>query len=82
MTGEGVRKAGFWMQLVLLALVDWGTLVAFSQQHVHAIHYVGFVVVNVALLAATFVIWRWLRHARADAGREGMPSRPDASETV
>jgi hypothetical protein len=60
MTGEGFRKLGFWLQLVLLGLVDWGTVVAFSRHEVPAIHYVGFGLVNAGLLGATIVVWRWL----------------------
>ena len=59
-TGEGFRKTGFWLQLVLLGLVDWGTVVAFTRQDVAAIHYIGFGVVNVGLLSATIMVWRWL----------------------
>jgi len=60
-----VIRAGFWTQLVLLALIDWGSLWAFSTQEVHWIHYVGFTVVNVVLLSVTWVVWRWLRMQRS-----------------
>ncbi len=63
-----VIMSGFWMQLVLLALVDLGTLQAFVSEPVHWIHYVGFVAVNAVLLALTAVVWRWLRHAKAERG--------------
>ena len=61
--------AGFWSQLVLLFLVDWGTLAAFASQRVSAIHYVGFAVVNGVLLGATAVTWRWLRVQRSPSAR-------------
>ena len=57
--------AGFWSQLVLLLLVDWGTLSAFANQRVSPIHYVGFAVVNGLLLGATALTWRWLRVQRS-----------------
>ncbi|HEY3233630.1 MAG TPA: hypothetical protein VGJ84_02870 [Polyangiaceae bacterium] len=57
-------KAGFWVQLVLLVLVDWGTLAAFRRYPVPVYHYVGFAVVNLVLLSTTFVIWSWLRDAQ------------------
>ena len=46
MTGESFRKAGFWVQLLLLGLVDWATVLAFIKQDVAWYHYMGFVVVN------------------------------------
>ncbi len=65
MTGEGFRKSGFWSQLVLLGLIDWATIYAFSRQQVAAYHYVGFIAMNVVLLGLTVVVWRWLRHQRS-----------------
>ena len=78
MTGEGFRKAGFWLQLILLGLVDWGTVVSFTRQAVPAIHYVGFGLVNAALLCVTVAVWRWLpskspkEMARAGARSKGV----------
>ncbi len=60
-----VIKTGFWMQLVLLALIDLGTLNAFAAETVPWYHYVGFVTVNVVLLALSAVVWRWLRDERS-----------------
>ena len=77
MTGEAFRKTGFWIQLVLLGLVDWGTVVAITRHEVAAIHYVGFGLVNAALLCATVLVWRWLpsqspkEAARARASSKG-----------
>ena len=65
MTGETFRKSGFWSQLVLLGLIDWGTVHAFRREEVAYYHYIGFVVMNVVLLGLTVVVWRWLRHQRA-----------------
>ncbi|MDP6935011.1 MAG: hypothetical protein QGG40_18965 [Myxococcota bacterium] len=62
MTGDLFIKLGFWSQLVFLALVDWGTLVAFSNQPPPWYHWAGFVVVNLLCLTATVFVWRWLRH--------------------
>ena len=64
-TGEGFRKAGFWSQLVLLGLIDWASVYGFLREDVPAYHYVGFVIMNVALLALTVVMWRWLRAQRS-----------------
>jgi hypothetical protein len=57
-------KLGFWCQLVLLFLVDWGTLVSFTKGPVPWYHYVGFCVVNATLLYITYKTWGWLRHQR------------------
>jgi len=65
LTADKVIKTGFWLQLVLLGLIDWGTLVAFSRQTVPWYHYVGFTVVNLILLSLTVVMWRWLRPQRS-----------------
>jgi hypothetical protein len=59
--GDKFIKLGFWSQLVLLALVDWGSILAFMNQDVPWYHYVGFTVVNVGLLWLTWVMWRWLK---------------------
>tara|TARA_B100000530_G_scaffold190121_1_gene120595 strand:+ start:55 stop:282 length:228 start_codon:yes stop_codon:yes gene_type:complete len=57
-------KLGFWSQLVLLFLVDMGTVMAFMKEPVPWYHYVGFCVVNAALLYITYRTWGWLRHQR------------------
>ena len=61
MTTDRFIAWGFWSQLVLLALVDWGTLSSFSRGEGSWIHYVGFAVVNAVLLALTYLVWRWMR---------------------
>ena len=63
MTGRGDKfiKAGFWSQLILLALVDWGSILAFMRYDVAWYHYIGFTVVNAVLLYATYVMWVWLK---------------------
>jgi hypothetical protein len=69
MTGRGDKfiKLGFWSQLVLLFLVDWGSLLAFAKYEVGWYHYVGFTVVNGLLLWATWVMWGWLKPQRTPA---------------
>ena len=65
MTGDGFIKLGFWSQLALLVLVDWGTLAAMqAEPHVPWYHYVGFVLVNMVLLGATWKMWTWLAPRR------------------
>ena len=61
MTADGFIKLGFWSQLVLLGLVDWGSLVAFSKVDVGWYHYAGFALVNIILLGATWRVWQWLK---------------------
>ena len=59
-------KAGFWTQLILLGLVDWGSLQAFaSRDVVHPIHYLGFALVNAILLGLTAMMWRWMRDKKS-----------------
>ena len=65
MTGDDFIKLGFWSQLLLLALVDWGTLLAFARGGVPWYHYVGFAAVNVILLGASWSMWGWLRQKRS-----------------
>ena len=64
MSGDDFIKLGFWSQLVLLVIVDWGTLIAFFNEPVPWYHYVGFVTVNAVLLLATYKMWRWLKPQR------------------
>ena len=66
MTGEGFRMAGFWAQPLLLGLIDAATIAGFVRDGAPVYHYVGFTVVNVVLIALTFVIWRWLRQLRKE----------------
>ena len=66
MRGDDFIKLGFWSQLVLLALIDWGTLVAWkAEPNVAWYHYVGFTVVNLFLIWATWVMWTWLKPQRS-----------------
>jgi hypothetical protein len=76
-TGRGDKfiKLGFWSQLILLILVDWGSIQAFATQDVAWYHYVGFIVVNVILLWMTWLMWVWLKpqkttEFRLQAGNE------------
>jgi hypothetical protein len=62
--GECVRRSGFWLQLVFLALVDWGSVYAFQRQQTSWHHWAGLTLVNAVLLAASYVMWRWLRSQR------------------
>ncbi len=59
-------EAGFWSQLVVLFLLDWGTLHAFRKQGLGNAHVIGFVTVNVVLLA-TMACVRYL--LQKDRGR-------------
>lgn len=62
MTGDDFIKTGFWAQLTLLFLVDWGSWMAFqSADHVPWYHWVGIITVNVVLLSATWFVWKWLK---------------------
>ena len=65
MTTDGFIKVGFWSQLVLLFLVDWGTILALSKDGGPWYHVVGFVIVNAVLLYATWLVWKWLKPARS-----------------
>jgi len=66
MTGDDFIKSGFWAQLLLLVLVDWGSLVAFQNaDHVPWYHWAGLISVNVVLLGASWFFWLWLRSAKS-----------------
>jgi len=61
LTTDGFIKAGFWSQVSLLFLVDWGALYVFLHtDHVPWYHWLGFTLMNVILLYATWVMWKWL----------------------
>jgi len=79
MTGDDFIKAGFWAQLTLLFLVDWGSWLAFQNaDHVPWYHYVGFVTVNVVLLWSTWLVWKWLKPQRSIGVEEETP--PEETE--
>ena len=59
--GDKFIKLGFWSQLILLVLVDWGSILAFTRMDVAWYHYIGFAVVNIVLLWLTWVMWKWLK---------------------
>jgi len=63
--GDTFIKIGFWSQLILLALVDWGSILAFSRGGVAWYHYLGFALVNGGLLWLTWVMWKWLKPQKA-----------------
>ena len=64
-TADGIIRAGFWVQVMLLVLVDVATAIAFAQQPVAWVHWVGCSLVNAAAIPAAFVVWRWLRLQRS-----------------
>ena len=77
MTGDDFIKLGFWSQLVLLFLVDWGTLVAFDKaDHVPLWQWASFITANLILLTATWYLWKWLKPAR---GRDVVSEDDDAT---
>ena len=65
LTTDGFIQVGFWSQLVLLVLVDWGSLASFARETPPWYHVVGFVVMNTVLLSCTWVMWRWIRVQRS-----------------
>ena len=62
--------AGFWSQLILLVLVDWGSLASFMRGDGSWPHYVGFVIVNVVLLYSTWTVWGWMRNIQRNTPPE------------
>lgn len=58
---DSVIKAGFLVQVVMLVLVDFGTLYAIQQSPSQWPHVIGLVVVNAVLLPIAALVWRWLR---------------------
>ncbi len=68
-SGDDFIKLGYWSQLVLLGLVDWGTLAAFADGQGSVFHYVGFSILNVILLVGWWFGWQWLKDAQS-------PTRP------
>ena len=64
MSGDDFIKLGFWAQLVILVLVDWGSILAFLNEPTPWYHYVGFTVVNVVLLGITWKTWGITRARR------------------
>ena len=64
-------KLGFWSQLILLVLVDWGSLASFAKETPPWYHYVGFAVVNIVLILSTAWMWKWLHPQRTEDPRAG-----------
>lgn len=61
LTTDGFIKTGFWAQVALLFLVDWAALYVFlNTEDMPWYHWVGFTAMNVILLYATWVMWKWL----------------------
>jgi hypothetical protein len=58
-------QLGFWCQIVFLGLVDWGSAASFRRQGVPWYHAIGFAVVNLVLIAAAVLTWRYLSRQRA-----------------
>lgn len=79
MTGRGDKfiKVGFWSQLILLFLVDWGSILAFMRYEVPWYHYLGFILVNGVLLYATYVMWVWLKPQSAPDIAFGPPTHKE-----
>ena len=75
MTSDGLIKLGFWSQLILLVLVDWGSLAAFLREPPPWYHYAGFVAVNVLLLCSTAWMYKWFpRSGSASGAVEDQPT--------
>ena len=54
-------RIGVLLQIVFLALVDWGTIAGIADaSETPWKHVVGLAVVNVVLLACAAVAWRWM----------------------
>lgn len=67
---DGFIRFGLLMQVVFLLLVDWGSIVGIlHQRRTPWGHVVGLVAVNLVLLPAAAIAWRWLRSKRAVAAR-------------
>jgi len=65
LTTDGFIRLGFWSQVALLILVDWGSLHSFVREAPPWYHLVGFALMNVLLLGATWVMWGWLRQQKS-----------------
>lgn len=66
--GDWMIRVGLFMQLLFLALVDWGTIAGMLKQPdgVPTLHIVGLAVTNAVLLVATYVGWVWMRRVQAN----------------
>jgi hypothetical protein len=68
MTTDRFIRLGFWSQLVLLFLVDWGTVTVWMRgsDPVPWYHVAGFVLVNLALLVGTYRMWGWMERQQSE----------------
>lgn len=64
-------QLGFWTQLVLLVLVNWGSLAAFARHGAPWYHVVGIVVVDASLLFASVVTFRFIMRQGRRPPRDG-----------
>ncbi len=59
-TAHTLIRMGFLTQLILLGLVDWGTIAALSSKGGPWYHVAGLVTLNAILLSASVFMWKWL----------------------
>lgn len=67
---DGFIQLGLVLQLVFLFFVDWGTIAGIMhQRRTPWAHVAGLVAVNLVLLPAAVIAWRWLRAKAAEQQR-------------
>ena len=69
---RGFVRAGVAMQLVLLALVDAGTIAGFRSRELGLPWWVMLAAVNVALVAIVVILFRWSRGVESSSAA-GVP---------
>jgi hypothetical protein len=64
-------RIGVVLQVVFLALVDWGTIAGIAgQEEFPWLHVIGLAVVNVLCVVSAVLAWRWMgRSQRSVRGR-------------
>lgn len=78
---DGFIQLGLLLQLVFLFFVDWGSIAGIlRQRHTPWAHVAGLVAVNVVLLPAAVVAWKWLRARSASPSHAG-PTRASRAST-
>ncbi len=74
-TADTLIKTGFWIQPVLLLLVDAATVHAMATQDVAWIHYPALLAVNIVLIGLTAFIGVWLIPRRSRSATESQEQR-------
>lgn len=72
-------RIGVLLQVVFLALVDWGSIAGIAgSAETPWRHVIGLTAVNLVLLSSAFIAWRWMGRSQRRARTRRAEPRPGA----